>query len=73
MLALLVSLAREGGVNPWLFSNHPMDPGAPPDGYRWSLWLLYAITILAVWILYYPCRWFARLKATKKARWLSYL
>ena len=73
VLALLVSLAREGGVNPWLFSNHPMDPGAPPDGYRWSLWLLYAITIIAVWILYHPCRWFARLKATKKARWLSYL
>ena len=73
VLALLVSLAREGTVNPWLFGNHPMDPGPPPDGYMYSLPLLYAITVVAVWILYYPCRWFAQLKATRRENWLSYL
>jgi hypothetical protein len=73
VLAMLVSLAREGSVNPWLFGNHPLAPDAVPEGYRWSLPLLYAVTILAVWILYFPCRWFADVKARRKAGWLSYL
>ena len=47
-----VSLIREGSVNPWLFGNHPMDPGPAPEGYRYSLLLLYAITVMAVWILW---------------------
>ena len=35
--ACLVSLVREGRVNPWLFGNHPMAPPPVPDGYTWSL------------------------------------
>jgi hypothetical protein len=50
-----------------------MDPPSPPAGYTWSLWLLYAVWLLAILILYFPCRWFADLKARKKSRWLSYL
>jgi hypothetical protein len=38
--ALVVSLVREGRVNPWLFGNHPMMPPPVPNGYRWSLPLL---------------------------------
>ena len=45
----------------------------PPAGYTYSLTALYAITVLAVAILYFPCRWFARLKAQRSDRWLSYL
>ena len=73
VLALLVSLAREGAVNPWLFGNHPMDPPPVPEDYRYSLTLLYAITVIAVWILYYPCRWFMQVKARRREGWLSYL
>ena len=54
-LAIVVSLVRTGAVTPWLFANHPMEPPPPPDGYIWSLWLLYAITALAVVILYFAC------------------
>jgi hypothetical protein len=44
-----------------------------PDGYVWSLGLLYMVTIIAVVLLYWPCRWFADLKRRSKASWLSYL
>ena len=73
LLAIGISVVREGSVNPWLFTNHPMEPGEVPDGYRYSLPLLYLTTAAAVAILYYPCRWFADLKARRRDRWLSYL
>ena len=71
--ACLVSIVREGSVNPWLFLNHPMmNPGAPP-GYMWSLPLLYLVWAIVVIVLYFPCRWFARLRASSGATVLRYL
>jgi uncharacterized membrane protein len=66
VLAILVSLARTGAVTPWLFGNHPMEPPQQPPGYMWSLGLLYAVTIVAVGLLYFACRWFAEVKQRLK-------
>ena len=71
--ALIVSLAREGQVNAWLFGNHPMAPPPVPEGYAWSLGLLYLVFVACVTLLYFPCRWFAELRAHTRSRWLSYL
>lgn len=71
--ACVVSLIREGSVNPWLFANHPMNPGRPPEGYRWGLPLLYAVWAIVVAALYVPCRWYAGVKARSRSPWLSYL
>jgi uncharacterized membrane protein len=71
--ALVVSWLREGRVNPWLFANHPTMNPPPPDGYTWSLPLLYLVFVIAVALLYVPCRWFAELKARNNARWLKYV
>jgi hypothetical protein len=71
--AMGVSLVREGSVNPWLFGNHPLAPPEVPDGYRWSLGLLYAVFALCVVALWFPSRWYARLRASSRSRWLSYL
>ena len=73
VLALIVSRVREGAVNGWLFTNHPMGNPPPPEGYAWSLALLYTVWAAAVLLLYPPSAWFARLKARNKSRWLSYL
>jgi uncharacterized membrane protein len=73
VLALVVSWGREGGVNPWLFANHPMMMPPPPPGYTWSLSLLYLVTVVAVAILYFPCRWYARKKAASRGGLTSYL
>jgi hypothetical protein len=71
--ALVVSAWREGHVTPWLFTNHLMMNPDPPDGYTWPLWLLYVVFVVVVAILYFPCRWYARMKARGDVRWLRYL
>jgi uncharacterized membrane protein len=72
-LALVVSRIRLGEVSPWLFTNHPMANPPVPDGYAWSLPLLYLVWAVVILMLYPACRRFAALKATRKDRWLSYL
>jgi uncharacterized membrane protein len=72
-LALLVSWIRLGTVSPWLFTNHPMGNPAPPEGYTWSLGLLYAVWAVTMLMLYPVCRWFADLKARRSDPWLRYL
>jgi len=42
-------------------------------GYGFSLGIVYLVWALAVFILYFPCRWFMRYKQTHKQWWLSYL
>jgi uncharacterized membrane protein len=71
--ALIVSKIRLGFVSPWLFANHPMGNPEPPDGYVWSLPLLYMVWAITIVMLYVPCRWFARVKATRSEWWLKYL
>jgi len=72
-LALLVSKIRLGFVSPWLFANHPMGNPEPPDGYVWSLPLLYLVWGIAIVLLYFACRWFAALKLKRNDWWLQYL
>ena len=72
-LALVVSKIRLGQVSPWLFTNHPMGNPRPPEGYTWSLPLLYLVWMVAIVSLYFASRWFAALKARRKDWRLSYL
>ena len=69
----IVSLVREGHINAWLFANHPLAPGRAPQGYMWSLGLLYGVWAICVVTLYFPCRWFAKVRARRASPWLSYL
>jgi len=72
-LALLVSQLRLGHVSPWLFTNHPLWPGDQPEGYQWGLGLLYFVLVIAVVLLYFPCRWYDRVKRERRAGWMRYL
>jgi uncharacterized membrane protein len=72
-LALVVSEIRLGSVSPWLFTNHPMGNPPPPEGYTWSLPLLYLVWMVAIVLLYVACRWFADFKARRNAWWVGYL
>src|SRR5271165_6418431 len=72
-LALVVSKIRLGVVDPWLFTNHPMGNPEPPDGYIWSLPLLYLVWAIAILLLYVACRWFVGVKAKRGDWWLKYL
>jgi hypothetical protein len=72
-LALIVSLFRSGTIDPWLFMNHPMGNPPTPDGYMWSLSLLYLVWAITIVILYFACSWFANYKAKHQQWWLSYV
>jgi uncharacterized membrane protein len=72
-LALIVSKIRLGYVSPWLFTNHPMGNPEPPDGYTWTLPLLYLVWALTIALLYFASRWFANVKATRRASLLKYI
>jgi len=71
--ACMVSLIREGHVDPWLFTNHPMANPAPPPHYQWSLGLLYLVYLVCLVILYFPCKWYAGVRARRKSALLSYI
>jgi uncharacterized membrane protein len=73
LIFVALSIARFGSVIPWMTANHPMFNPPPPEGYTYSLAALYAITVVTVTLLYFPCRWFAALKARRSDPWLSYL
>ena len=71
--ALVVSVAREGRVNPWLFENHPMMDPPPPDGYMWSLPLLYLVFAIVIALLFLPTRWYAARRIGHRHGWMRYL
>ena len=73
LLAIVVSRIRMGEVSPWLFADHPMGAPPPPDGYAWSLPLLYGVWATAIVILYFASRWYGELKARRTDWWLRYL
>jgi uncharacterized membrane protein len=60
------------------FVFHPVPSmGGPrelfPPGFGYDLWVVYFAWALIVLGLYPACRWFARIKATRRDWWLSYL
>jgi uncharacterized membrane protein len=73
VLAIAVSIVTIGEISPWLFGDHPLAPGPPPDGYMWGLPLLYAVWAVAVALLYVASRWFAGVKSRRREWWLKYL
>jgi hypothetical protein len=73
LVAVLISLVRTPASTDWLFTNHPMIPPEVPEGYMWSLGLLYLVTLGVVIALYFPCRWFAGQKARGIHPWLRFL
>lgn len=73
VIAVLISLVRTPQSTGWLFANHPMLPPEVPDGYRWSLALLYLVTGIVVVTLYFACRWYARLKAERPRAWMKFV
>jgi uncharacterized membrane protein len=44
-----------------------------PTQFGYSLWVVYAIWIGVVLVLYFPCRWYSKYKATHGQWWLKYV
>ncbi len=50
-----------------------IDLSAYPDWYGTSLPGVYVAWVVVIALLYFPCRWYAALKARRRDGWLSYL
>jgi uncharacterized membrane protein len=70
-VSLLVWYRRDGTTHADWFLSAPFV--STPDGQQWPLSILYAVFFACVAVLYLPCRWFARVKASGRARWLRYI
>jgi uncharacterized membrane protein len=72
LLTILVGLLWRQPVR-WLWGT-PLPLGRPaPPGYGHGLPFVYAMTLLVVILLYFPCRWFADLKRRRKDWFLRYI
>jgi uncharacterized membrane protein len=69
-LAVIFAALALGNVS-WLFGGLPIE--AKPDGYGLGLPGVYLVWMIAVAMLYLPCRWFAEVKRRRSDAWLSYL
>ena len=71
LMAIAVALMYHQPVG-WLWNG--VFTSAPlPDHYGHGLPFIYAMWMLAVAILYYPCKWFAGVKQRRRDWWLGYL
>ena len=72
LAALLTDYLREGIVNPSWYTRAPYVEMEPQ--HHWPLWLLYLNYFVIVFILYWPCRWYARYKkAHPEKKWMQYV
>jgi len=76
-LAVLAAWLRYGTpAAQFIFNPLPSMRGPQqlfPAQFGYSLWVVYEVWMLAVLFLYPVCRWFAKVKTTRRDWWLSYL
>ena len=74
-IAIALEVARYGWTNFTLLP--PPSMGSPraafPTDFGYDLWVVYAVWIAVIAILYPVCRWYAGLKRRRHDWWLSYL
>jgi len=76
LLHMFIAHAAGVAINTWLWSRPDLgsiaaDPAPPGAGL--GLAAVYALWLAVVVAVYPVCRWFSRLKATRRSRWFSYL
>ena len=75
VIAIVLSYARYGW-KPFLWQAPPSMGGPEkmfPAGYGYPLWVVYAVWIAVLALLYPACLWFAGVKQRRRDWWLSYL
>ena len=70
LLAIVVAIIARQPYG-WLLHGGVMTPSDP--GYGHSLLFCYAMCLLVLTVLYYPCVWYGGIKRRSKSWWFSYL
>jgi hypothetical protein len=69
--ALIMASIRGDGIHHEWYATAPY--ASVPQTARWTLGQLYLVWAIAVAILYAACAWYAKVKAERPARWMSYI
>jgi uncharacterized membrane protein len=69
--ALLASMAM--GLHWQVWIGPAFFTGDRPDGWGYSLPVVYGVWFAVIFVLYWPTRWFSQLKRRRRDWWLSYL
>lgn len=69
--ALLVNYFKEGQMHGEWYLTAPFT--FLPEEFRWSLPLLYLVFFIDVFLLYFICKWYAKIKAENPTGWLRYI
>ena len=75
VLAIALTAATYGRA-PFLFVPPPTLGTARtvfPAHYGWDLWVVYAVWLVVIALMYPLCRWFVNLRQRRRDPWLSYL
>lgn len=76
-LMVVMAFLKYGGAASSFAFNPPPSMGTAaqlfPAAFGYSLWVTYGMWIVVIVFLYPLCRWYARVKATHRNPWLSYL
>ncbi len=70
---IIVTASFGKSIEPYFLNLLDLIQRQPPPQLGGPLWTTYLCWIVGVFLLYWPCRWFARVKATRRDWWLSYL
>ena len=70
--ALVASYALHADWRFWIGPGNTWGDTVPAN-WGYGLPVVYAIWIAVLGLLYFPCRWFSKLKASRHDWWLSYL
>ena len=73
LAGIAISLFLGKSIAPYFMHVLQLFTMQPPPAIGGPLWLTYVFWIAGVFVLYWPCRRFADVKARRRERWLSYL
>ena len=70
---LVVTTLMGKSIAPYFMNLLQLITASPQPDFGGPLWSTYVCWIVGVCLLYWPCRWYANLKAQRRDWWLSYL
>lgn len=73
LAGIIVSAVLGKSLAPYFMSFLELIRLSPPPDMGGPLWTTYVSWVAGTCLLYWPCRWFADVKARRRERWLSYV
>jgi hypothetical protein len=73
LAGITISVILGKSIAPYFMHVIQLFTMTPPPDIGGPLWTAYLFWLAGLFVLYWPCRWFAAVKARRRERFLSYL